>query len=140
MRAIGTFLLVLLVPGCAESVPARDQQADLDNVALCFHEAVTVLQAEPETPDHLATFMRNAKAAVDTSSRDSTGADFDALRWSSDGSSLITTSGEPIRCRLAQRTHDYHGPDGSDWFMEYEFYVPDSDYISRTTIQLSMPE
>lgn len=119
-------------------MPAPNHQADLDNVAVCFHEAVTVLQAEPENPEDIAIFMKDAKAAVDKSGRDSSDADFDALRWNSDGTSLITTSGERIRCRVAKQSHDNYGPQGTEWITEYEFYVPNSDHTSRTTIQLTM--
>jgi hypothetical protein len=141
---------LLLVAGCGgsqsstppqaatDSISGPDDQADLDNAAFCFHEAVTVLQAEPDTPKDIATFMKNAKTAVENSERDAGDADFNALRWNSEGTSLITTSGKPIRSRVAKQTHDNYGPQGSDWVTEYEFYVPDSEHISRTAIQLAM--
>ena len=154
LRRIPPFILVtpalLLVAGCGGSQPSTPpqtesssgpkDQADLDNIALCFHEAVTVLQAEPDRPEDLAVFMKNAKAAVDESERDSGDADFNALRWNPDGTSLITKSGKLIRSRVTKQTHDNYGPQGSEWLTEYEFYVPDSAHISRTTIQLAMPQ
>ena len=97
-----------------------------------------MLQAEPETTNHLALFMKEAKTALDESGRGPTRANFDALRWNSDGTGLITTSGEPIRCRVVKRTHDNYGSHGSAWFTEYEFYIPDSEHSSRTTIELTM--
>lgn len=144
-------LILLQVAGCGGlqpsipppqkatgSLPARNQHAELENVARCFHEAVTVLQAEPDTPDHLAMFMKEAKAAVDESGRGPTRANFDALRWNSDSTWLITTSGERIRCRVVKQIHDNYGSRGTAWFTEYEFYIPDSEHSSRTTIELRM--
>jgi hypothetical protein len=120
------------------SISGPNDQADLDNLALCFHQAVTVLQAEPDTPKDIATFLKDAKEVVGKSQRDSRDADFTALRWNSDGTSLITRSGKPIRSRVAKQTHDNYGSQGSEWLTEYEFYAPDSTHTSRTTIQLAM--
>ena len=140
-------LIILQVAGCGDlqpSIPppqeaARNQQAELDNVALCFHEAVTVLQTQPETPAHLAQFLKEAEAVVYQSGRGPTRANFKALRWNSDGTRLITTSGERIRCRVVKQLHDNSGSHGSAWFTEYEFYIPDSEHSSRTTIELRVP-
>jgi hypothetical protein len=122
----------------ANTMPAANHQPVLDNVAVCFHEAVTVLQAEPKELEDIAIFMKDAQAAVKKLGRDSREADFDALRWNSDGTSLITASGERIRCRLVEQSHDNFGPQGSEWISEYEFYVPRSNQTSRTSIQLTM--
>jgi len=154
LRSLAAFIVatpaLLLVVGCGDSpsstlpknttssISGPNDQADVDNVALCFHKAVTVLQAEPDTPKDIATFMKDAKAVVNKFARDSGDANFNALRWNSDGTSLITRSGKPIRSRVAKEGHDNYGPQGSEWLIEYEFFVPDSDHTSRTTIQLAM--
>lgn len=139
MRSLVMLLIASATLGCSASLPAPEHQAELDNVARCFHEAVAVLQTEPETPDQLSMFMKQARAAVIESRRRSTDANFGVLRWNASGTSLVTSSGEAIRCRVASRTHENYGSDGSAWLAEYEFFVPDTDYRSRTTIQLTMP-
>jgi hypothetical protein len=127
----------LSTPQLKQSPPGQADQADLDNVALCFHEAVTVLQTEPDAPAELAVFMKKAKAAVDQSKRDVGDAEFHALSWNPDGTSLITQSGKQIRSRVANQTHNNYGPQGFEWLTEYEFYIPDTNRTSRTTIQLA---
>ena len=92
MRTQSVLLIAIVAAGCSDSSQERNCQADLDNVALCFHEAVTVLQAEPETPDELAIFMQTAKAAVAQTNGPQSDADFSALRWNASGTSLVTTS------------------------------------------------
>jgi len=138
MRTLIILLIAIVAAGCSDSSRARNYQADLDNVALCFHEAVTVLQAEPETPDDLAMFMQKAKAAVAQSGGSPTDANFLVLRWNASGTSLVTSSGQPIHCRVAGQTHDNYGPEGSAWFTDYEFYVTGTEYRSKTTIELAI--
>jgi hypothetical protein len=152
LRMISIFVLatpvLLLSAGCGDSQSssppqtvsqsAATDQADVENLARCFHEAVTVLQAEPESPGELAVFMKNAKAAVDRSGSESGDADFNALLWTPDGTSLMTQSGKLIRSRVANQSHENYGSQGSEWLTEYEFYVGDTDCTSRTTIQLAM--
>lgn len=139
MRTLFIVLLTaILITGCSDSSRVRGDQADLDNVALCFYGAVAVLQAEPESPDDLAVFIQHAKSVIAPSDGSSTDADFGALRWNASGTSLMTSSGQPIRCRVVGQAHANYGPEGSAWFTDYEFYVPGADYRSRTTIELAM--
>ena len=138
MRTLITCFLALVLTGCSAVDRTGNNQADLDNVASCFHEAVTVLQAEPETAEDLAEFMQRGTAAVAASDRPPTAADFTALRWDKAGKSLVTASGHPIRCRVTEQSHDNYGPEGTAWVMQYEFFVPGTDCTSRTTIELRM--
>ena len=132
---------------CQESVPPASRtakprgpnvHAELENVAACFHSAVSILQAEPATPVEVGAFMHKAKSAVVASRRPSTDANFGALHWNATRTSLVTTVGQPIHCRVLGESHDNYGPQGAAWFTEYEFYVPGTDYRSRITIQLTV--
>jgi len=149
LRSLAAFIVatpaLLLVVGCGDSpsstlpknttssISGPNDQADVDNVALCFHKAVTVLQAEPDKPKDIATFMKDAKAVVNKFARDSGDADFNALRWNSDGTSLITRSGKPIRSRVAQRGHDNYGPVTAILLSDRRCSVNDSVVMLLTT-------
>ena len=139
MRTLIFLSVAIVATGCSDTGRTSNDQADLDNVAVCFHKAVTVLQAEPETPNDLASFMHKAKSAVTQSGGVPANANFTAIRWNTSRTSLVTTAGNPIRCRVVEQTHDNYTSEGSSWFTEYEFYVPGTNHRSQTTIELAMP-
>ena len=138
MKTLILFLLALPTLGCTRSTPVATSQAELDNVARCFHATTTLLQSEPDTPTDLADFLRRGKLKSPNSTSVPVDTDFDALRWNSDGSSLLSSSDEIITCQITKQEHDNYGAEGTARFTEYEFSVPHSDVRAQTTIELSM--
>ncbi len=124
--------------GCMRSKRADIPQLELENVARCFHAATSLLQAEPDSPSQFAEFLLRAKATAESSGSIPAGVDFAALRWKDDGKALETESGASIACRISKQEHDNYGDAGTAWLTEYEFYIPNTEFRTQTSIELSM--
>jgi hypothetical protein len=131
-------LLVLVVSGCpSQRTPRPSEQASLDHVAQCFHDSVTLLQREPESPDQFAALIREADAQLGASNDTALRGAFSRLRWDDSGKRLITPSGAEIQCRIQGEQEDLYD-DGSSLFATYEFFVPRTELRATTAIELSM--
>jgi hypothetical protein len=111
-------------------------QVYLDNVASCFHDAVTRLQREPP-PDDFALFLRRAARKASSPDDGVRTGDFRKLRWDATGSRLLSPKGAEIQCRIAKREHDQYD-DGASRFLTYEFFTTRSVVTAKTTIESSM--
>jgi hypothetical protein len=70
---------------------------ELQEVASCFFDAVSVLQREPADGESLGTFFAEAKA----SGQSSRGRRFSCLRWDRSEEHIILSSGQVVRYRSA---------------------------------------
>jgi hypothetical protein len=130
-------LLALFFLGCSAPEPAN-LQAELDNVASCFFESVSLLQDRPAKPEEVGSFLKTAFDKLPDGTQEIRGADFSALRWNKESETLVTSTGKPISCRIVERTHDNYAPHGTAYTFVYEFVVPESPFRSRTSIELKM--
>lgn len=139
MRILMVLLLTVFLAGCNETVSKNNHAAELESVAACFRHATTIMQNEPETIESVPQFMWQAREKSDASETDAPDANFDALHWSTDGTSLVTSAGDTILCRVVSRQHDNYGSSGTSFLTIYEFYIPETGESVETTIELSIP-
>lgn len=136
-KVLAILVTSIAVASCSSrSTRRQDEETYLANVALCFQDAVSLLQREPESVDDFGTFMREASHKLQAASDTDTVADWAKLRWGSTGFLLLTPGGGRVRCRITNEEHDDYS-DGSSWFSTYEFYVPGQSGAASTTIEFS---
>ena len=126
---------LVLAPGdvvTMSELAAEPEQAALENVALCFFDAVGFLQETPEVPGDFALLLAEAKEILDGMGIRLGQGDFSVLQWSEDMLSILTPSGLPIICTVAGEEHE-STDEGSSYFVTYEFSVQ-GDSISATAV------
>jgi hypothetical protein len=120
-----------------DELEVDSEQAVLENVALCFSDAVGFLQRTPVLPEEYATLLSEAKGILDGMGIQLGLGDFSILTWSEDGLSVLTPAGSPITCALVSEEHDSTA-EGSTFFFTYEFSVPGDSLRSTAVIELSL--
>jgi hypothetical protein len=120
-----------------DELDVDSEQAVLENVALCFYDAVGFLQRTPGLPEEYATLLSEAKGILDGMGIRLGQGDFSILTWSEDGLSVLTPSGLPIACTLVNEEHD-STTEGSAFFVTYQFSVPGDSLHSTTVVELRL--
>lgn len=139
MTMILAFALVL-APGdvvTMDELAVDPEQAALENVALCFFDAVEFLQKTPEMPGEYAMLIAEAKGILDGLGIRLGDGDFSVLLWAEDGLSILTPSGLPILCSLEGEEHDTTD-EGSGYFITYLFSTEGDSLSASALIELQI--
>ncbi len=121
-----------MLTGCTVLHTRATLQAELQNVADCFFDAVSVLQDTPSETGNLAVFLHEAKAMQQTKA---TG-DFSILQWDASGNHLLLSGGQKVFHRIKKETHDDFTDGRSATHITYEFYAKEPIPPAETTISL----
>lgn len=133
MRKIFIFFsLIAMLTGCTMVRTRSVLQAELQNVADCFFDAVSILQDTPADTGSLAVFLRKAKANQKTKG---TG-DFTILQWDESGNHLQLSKGQKVFYRITEEIHDDFTDGRSATHVTYEFYTKEPVPPAKTTISL----
>jgi hypothetical protein len=122
-----------------DEIDEDSEQAMLENVALCFFDAVGFLQRTPALPEDYALLLSEAKGILDGLGIRLGQGDFSVLTWSGDGLSILTPLGHPIVCTLTGEEHD-RTEEESAYFLTYEFSIPGDSVTATSVIELRMPD
>lgn len=118
-RAAYIFLIPALL-GCSRDPEPIADAKYLATVAACFHIAVSEMQAEPESPEVVGAFLRDAIATTQKRNPRALVAEASDLRWASGGDTLVSPRGNSVSCKIVAREHD-NLADGASWNTTYEF-------------------
>jgi hypothetical protein len=130
-KAVAILGMIAMLSGCVMLRTRSALQAELQNVADCFFDAVSIMQNEPVEKGNLAVFLRDAKAKQKTKGK----GDFALLRWDESGEHLRLSGGQKVFYRVAEQSHD----DADTWsatFTTYEFFTKEPVPPARTTVSL----
>jgi len=131
---------LVLAPGdvvTMDELAVDPEQAALDNVALCFFDAVGFLQKTPEVPGDYALLLAEAKGILEGLGIRLGEGDFSVLLWADDGLSVLTPAGLPIVCTLSGEEHETTD-EGSTCFLTYEFGTGGDSLSASTVIELQI--
>ena len=131
-KAIIVAGLISFLAGCTMLRTHPAMHDELQNVADCFSDAVSILQREPSRPDDFAQFLSDAKAKQTTTTK----GDFSLLQWYESGKRLHLSQGQQVLCRIAETSHDDFDDGKSATLLTYEFFTKEPIPPARTTISL----
>lgn len=120
-----------------DQMEAASDRAVLENVAVCFFDAVAFLQKTPALPEEYALLLAEAKGVLDGLGIRLGEGDFSTLTWSDDGLALLTPSGLPISCALTGEEHD-DSEEGTAWFFTYAFSIPGDSVPAIAVVELDL--
>ena len=131
-KAVAILGVITVLTGCAVLRTRSALETELQNVADCFCDAVSVLQDTPPETGDLAAFLRKAKAKQKTKAK----GDFAILQWDGSGDHLRLSGGQKVFHRITEESHDDFTDGRSATHVTYEFYTKEPVPPAKTTISL----
>jgi hypothetical protein len=112
-------------------------QDELDNVARCFHDSVSLLQREPAEGESLSDFLA-AGGKARAASRSNAVGGFARLRRNAAGSAVVVGPDAIVRFVKDAESHDDSADGRSTWSWTYRFTADGRSESAETIIVLSV--
>jgi hypothetical protein len=114
-------------------------QDELDNIARCFHDSVSLLQRQPEQGESLSDFLAAGEKARAASQQEPDDG-FAGLRRNATWTAMVVGADAVVRFGRDAASHDDYADGHSTWSWTYRFTAEGRSESAETVIGLSVGE